>query len=203
MADEGGTTKKKLRVLGSEPQKTVLPEVLPDPRRPSSPNAPRARTLAHMKTLLAVSASAAAMACASGGTKDRGYAVVDPMPNPRQPCFDPLEKIIVHAAWTTDTDGGTPAVRIRLEIKQEATTELSFAKAQAYSSYGTFVSQHTTEKEFVADVLPAANATSLSIHVSGLPCDDPGKTSNLNVSVDTDGPKDGSKLKATLSIPPY
>jgi hypothetical protein len=58
------TSKKKLRVLTSGDAKTVLPEVLPDPRRPAAaaegartPGSPRARTMAHLQKLLATAAA--------------------------------------------------------------------------------------------------------------------------------------------------
>lgn len=99
--------KRKLRVVSSA-EKTVLPEVLPDPRRRPTTSAPRARTLAHMQRLLATAAAVgvASVSCgkesatsesgerrgcgkAVGGGKTEsstggssGYAVVDPMPTP-------------------------------------------------------------------------------------------------------------------------
>jgi hypothetical protein len=66
-ADE---TKKKLRVLTSE--KTVLPEVLPDPRRPTGHAAPpRARTLAHMQRLLATAAAVSVAGSLSCGKESK------------------------------------------------------------------------------------------------------------------------------------
>src|SRR5436190_21723735 len=97
--------KKKLPVLASA-TKSVLPEVLPDPRRPKELSAPRNRTVAHMQRLLATAAAVgvATVSCgkekaatdpsgehkgcgkkgSSSGdqTSSSGYAVVDPMPPP-------------------------------------------------------------------------------------------------------------------------
>ncbi|MEO8877021.1 MAG: hypothetical protein ABI461_15620, partial [Polyangiaceae bacterium] len=54
----------------------LMPEVLPDPRlaRKDRDARPRERTIEHMKRLLALTASASALAAYS-----RGYAVVDPL----------------------------------------------------------------------------------------------------------------------------
>lgn len=166
------------------------------------PNA-RDKTLITMKRLFAVSASAAAMACA-GGTKEKGYAVVDPMPDPRQPCFDPLQKVIAHAAWVTDTDAGAPAVRVRLEIKQDA-PELDFSKGEAWAQYGKIIRQKASAKELVAEIVPEPDAGGVTLRVNGLPCSVPMATSELSVSVDlTKGPKDSTtKLKTDVTIPPY
>jgi hypothetical protein len=63
--------KKKLRVLSAE-KKTVLPEVLPDPRRPAADRAPapRARTLAHMQKLLATATAMGVSATACTKQQD-------------------------------------------------------------------------------------------------------------------------------------
>ncbi len=59
---------KKLRVLGNAGDaKTMLPEVLPDPRRTAAPSGPRARTVAHMQRLLAA-ATALGVVGAAGAT---------------------------------------------------------------------------------------------------------------------------------------
>jgi hypothetical protein len=57
----------------------LMPEVLPDPRlaKRDRDAAPRERTIAHMKRLLALTTSASAIAACS-----HGYAVVDPLPPP-------------------------------------------------------------------------------------------------------------------------
>jgi hypothetical protein len=57
----------------------LMPEVLPDPRlaKKDRDSAPRERTIAHMKRLLALATSASAIAACT-----KGYAVVDPLPPP-------------------------------------------------------------------------------------------------------------------------
>jgi hypothetical protein len=57
----------------------LMPEVLPDPRlaKKDRDRAPRERTIAHMKRLLALATSASAIAACT-----KGYAVVDPLPPP-------------------------------------------------------------------------------------------------------------------------
>ncbi|MEO7109150.1 MAG: hypothetical protein ABI183_01825 [Polyangiaceae bacterium] len=57
----------------------LMPEVLPDPRlaKKDRDAAPRERTIAHMKRLLALTAGATAVAACT-----KGYAVVDPLPPP-------------------------------------------------------------------------------------------------------------------------
>lgn len=64
MSDPTSEKRKKLPVLtaegGSTGDKTVLPEVLPDPRRPNtSASSPRSRTLAHMQRMLATATAVA------------------------------------------------------------------------------------------------------------------------------------------------
>jgi hypothetical protein len=171
---------------------------------------PRDKTLYTMKRLLAVSASAAAMAGACG-TKEKGYGVVDPMPDPRQPCFDPLQKVVAIAHWATG-DGGAPIIRVRIEIKQDA-PELNFSNGKARLNYrgAEVLMQNATDKEFVAEVTPPfmdggvteSGEKTMQVHVDGLPCDDSSKSSSLLLTIDLSGPKDGSKLKTEVSIPPY
>jgi hypothetical protein len=176
---------------------------------PPPPSA-RDKTLITMKRLLAVSASAAALSGACGN-KEKGYGVVDPMPDPRQPCFDPLEKVVAYAHWATG-DGGAPIIRVRIEIKQDA-AELNFSQGKVRLNYrgGEVLRESATEKELVVEVTPPfmdggvteSGEKTMDVRIDGLPCGEPMKTSSLRVVIDLSGPKDGSKLKTEVSIPPY
>jgi len=136
MSDHTSENRKKLPVLtaeGGTGDKTVLPEVLPDPRRPNtSASSPRSRTLAHMQRMLATATAVAvagtgSISCgkevknggsekqgcgskikgstssSSGESSSSGYAVVDPMPTP---AFCPgISKIITPSARLSEEGG--------------------------------------------------------------------------------------------------
>ena len=75
----------------------MMPEVLPDPRlaKKDRDAGPRERTIAHMKRLLALTASAGVVAACT-----KGYAVVDPLPPPGTATIGP----------PTGPDAGPPGV---------------------------------------------------------------------------------------------
>lgn len=68
--------KKALPVLtDGTNDKTMLPEVLPDPRRPRGAASPRGRTIAHMQRLLATATAAATAAASVAAVAGTGAAV--------------------------------------------------------------------------------------------------------------------------------
>jgi hypothetical protein len=167
------TEKKKLPVLTSAP-KSVLPEVLPDPRRARQVSAPRSRTVAHMQRLLAT--AAAAMATTAACAKDRGYAVVDPMPAPPRRCFDPTGTVKSKIA-----PSGTNRFTVTIELLP-GVESISFANAEgrahAFKSSGgdqldvSFKLGEKSAQKLVFDVdVPQGSTT--YVNISGLQCTDP------------------------------
>src|SRR5687768_9951721 len=73
----------------------------------------RRRTLTHMQKLLAASAAAVATSITGCGSKERGYAVVDPMPMPPPRCFEPLKTV---KATVKDAQGAGHMFTVRLDL---------------------------------------------------------------------------------------
>jgi hypothetical protein len=162
----------------------------------------RDRTVRHMKQLLAVSATAAATSMISC-SKDRGYAVVDPMPMPARPCFDPAKKIIVTATWSQQDSTHPGFVRVRLELAQDV-TDLSFKGVKITPWLGKVLSENATDRELVVEIQSEDPTPTLRFRVDGLPCSEPETTSALDVIVDWKGtPKDKARLDAKVQSSQY
>lgn len=181
---------KKLPVL----TKTVLPEVLPDPRHPRATSSPRARTVAHMQRLLATAAAlgvttgAAALEIGCGKTtkvpgeegdgKDgkttppkptdtantSGYAVVDPMPPPAH-CAGVAKLVRATAKFAKQANGD-----IHLEVRFPNPVGRDDFKynGKAATSYGGAVVSSAQKPDAVTVIIkPDANATNATITVKG------------------------------------
>lgn len=136
-----------------------------------------------MQRLLAISAASAATALGCGPSKDKGYAVVDPMPMPPRPCFEPSQKIVAAANWSEGD--GSPFVRVRLEIAQ-GVEDLSFegADARVHVTRGVLVDKRSTAKELVVEVAPGTPDEELvGFSLAGATCADGSQRGTIDVSV--------------------
>jgi hypothetical protein len=180
---------KKLPVLGQT--KTVMPEVLPDPRHARATSSPRARTMAHMQRLIATAAalgvttgaSALELGCGkttkvpgesddAGGTGAKppdtgntsGYAVVDPMPPPAH-CAGVAKLVRASAKFVKQANG-----ELYLEVRfpnPVGRDDFKYNNKVA-TSYGGTVSSTAQKPDAVFVVVkPDANATNATITVKG------------------------------------
>jgi hypothetical protein len=161
--------KKRSLPLVTTSDKTMLPEVLPDPRASESARrggaGPRSRTLDRLQTLLAASAAAAALGCGEG-TGGGGYAVVDPMPMPPPRCFDPSGKVRATAVFAT-RDGIT-TVRVRVEVLPGA-TDVALGPILGDNN-NKILAQNVSPRVVTADIAPGSSSfAELQVDVS--PCD--------------------------------
>ncbi len=196
---------KKLPVL-SNATKSVLPEVLPDPRRPKEQSAPRSRTVAHMQRLLATAAAVgvATVSCgkektatdpsgerqgcgkkpgssgdpSSSSGQSSGYAVVDPMPPPAH-CPDVAPTVKATATWIQG-DGG--ALLLDVFFPNPPRADYKYVKDAQPTVYTGTMTSHTVKDDGVhVFVTPDPTAKNTSVSVKGT-CDKGPGTLTANVS---------------------
>jgi hypothetical protein len=201
--------KKKLPLVDG-PGKTVLPEVLPDPRRPrDAPSAPRSRTVAHMQRLLATAAAVgvASFSCgkeraANDGTVERGCgkgkragSSGDPNassggtssgyavvdPMPTPAHCPDIAPLVKATAKFVAGDGGGVLLEVRMP-KPEGRADYNYiADAQPVIYGGTLVKRAIKDDGVDVTVRPDANATTVMVSVHGR-CDKGPGTLAANVS---------------------
>ena len=178
---------KKLPVLS----KTVMPEVLPDPRHPRGVSSPRARTMAHMQRLVATAAALGVTTAAgafelgcgkttkvpgdnepdgkSGPPKPldpgntSGYAVVDPMPPPAH-CAGVAQLVRATAKFVK------VGADIQLEVRfpnPVGRDDYKYSGKVATSYGGTVVSTAQKPDAVTVTIKPDATATNATITVKG------------------------------------
>jgi hypothetical protein len=164
----------------------LMPEVLPAPSRRAWSGDARTRTLAHMKRLLAIAATSAAV----GACKDKGYAVVDPIPPPAVcPGAPPHIK-----AAAARVDGGTDiAVRLAADTGPE---KVHYAGSAPMSEHATVVSFSPPGDTLEIMLRPTGDATFVTARVQG-ECD--GQPFSILVVVDIPDAGSGDALTVTLS----
>ena len=216
------TNKKKSLPLVT---KTMLPEVLPDPRRASNgPSAPRHRTMAHMQRLLAAAAAvgvagvgagtvalAGAATTACGKTtkvpdandnhatdnngNTSGYAVVDPMPPPAH-CPGVAQTIAASAKFVRG-DAGEAFLVVRFP-NPKGRDDYKYVKDAIAVAYGGKVLKTDVKDDAVTVTLrPDAGSSNVTVTVKGH-CD--AGPSNIMASVTWTAPvKDGSAATINLN----
>jgi len=178
---------KKLPVLS----KTVMPEVLPDPRHARGVSSPRARTMAHMQRLVATAAALGAttglaavdLGCGKttkvpgdnepdgkGGTpkppdtgNTSGYAVVDPMPPPAH-CAGVAQLVRATAKFVK---AGT---EVQLEVRfpnPVGRDDFKYSGTAATSYGGKVVTTAQKPDAVTVTIKPDATATNATITVKG------------------------------------
>ena len=151
----------------------------------------RNRTLSHMQKLLAASAAAMATSISCGGNKERGYAVVDPMPMPPPRCFDPLVTV---KATVKPSDGAGHMFAVRLDL-QPHVKNISFEKAEGKASGWRdngdkvdvkykMIDRAVDHIEFDVEVPPPN--VNVNVHLKGIACENE-NARNIKVTLKPNG----------------
>ena len=172
--------------MGEKRSLKLMPEVLPAPSRGAWSGDARTRTLAHMTRLLAIAATSAAV----GACKDKGYAVVDPIPPPAVcPGAPPHIK-----AAASRVDGGTDiTVRLAADAGPE---KVHYAGGAPIPEHATVVSFSPPGDTLEIVLRPTGDTTFVTARVQA-ECD--GQTFWLLVVVDIPDAGSGDALRVTLS----
>jgi hypothetical protein len=212
------TTKKKSLPLVT---KTMLPEVLPDPRRPSFKDggisAPRHRTMAHMQRLLATAAAvgvatagAGTIAALGATTAGCGKSTKVPDGNDAKPdnngntsgyaVVDPMPppahcpgiaQLVAASAKFVVADGGEPLLVVRFP-NPKGRSDYKFLEGAPSVAYGGIIAKTDVKPDAVTvTIKPEAAAANVTVTVKGH-CD--AGPSNVMARITWTGP-----IKATTS----
>lgn len=128
---------------------------------------PRERTAAHLQKLAQVATLGLVACTSSQGQQNPGYAVVDPMPPPAQPCTEVADEALVGQLWSWSRGPDSNGVSL-INLDFSRVKDLVVAPEPSFEG-AEFVSRSDTGQSLQLQVRAAGKTAPVVVHL-GLSC---------------------------------